>query len=145
MVCTEWFRSKPPSITRDDEMLCLGLLASRRPFKSHLSNSPLDTYFRPDTLTSWKESVFAKGYAHVIHVSSHLSSVTGTIAWKSLEIRQFLGLQLLQQDTMFYTYEYNRRHIRFLSMEFSGMILRATSFKQRVTHILNHSHPFPVL
>ena len=33
----EWFRCKPPSITRDDELLCLGSLTSCRLFKPHLS------------------------------------------------------------------------------------------------------------
>lgn len=66
-----------PSITRDDEMLCLGLFAPRRPSKSHLSNSPLHTFpcsSSSDTFTNQKESCFAIGYVHVRDVSSQTSS-----------------------------------------------------------------------
>ena len=44
MVCTEWFRRKPPSITRDDELPCLGLrLLARVPSAFQVSPVKLST------------------------------------------------------------------------------------------------------
>jgi hypothetical protein len=38
----------------------------------------------PETSTNYKESCFAKGYAHVMKVSSQMSSAYTTLSWLTL-------------------------------------------------------------